>query len=161
MITRDVLRRCVLFSELTDTELDAVTGSVLEKQYDAGATIFNEGDPAEEILVVQEGRVALQITLPRMEGQINRRITVDVIGKDDVVGWSAIVEPYKYTLTAICLQKVSALSISGNKLRWLLRDNPKVGYEVTKGLIKVVVSRLDETRQVLVSERLLSPKVQQ
>ncbi len=158
MTVKQVLRECQVFSTLSDAELEKVASSVLEKQYEVGTTLFEEGDSAEELLVLQEGKVALQITMPRTRVPMSRRITVDVVTRNEVVGWSALVEPYVYTLTGLCLQKVTALSISGNKLRWLLRDNHKIGYEVLNGLIRVVASRLDDTRQVLVSERLLPLK---
>ena len=156
LTAQQVLRECELFSKLSDAELEKIASSVQEKQYEAGATIFQEGDSAEELLILQEGKVAVQMTLPKAQIQMSRRITVDIINRNEVVGWSAIVEPYVYTLTAVCLQKVRALSLSGTKIRWLLRDNPKIGYEVLKGLIKVVASRLDDTRQLLVSERQLT-----
>ena len=158
MTAQQVLRECHVFSALTDAELEKVASSVMEKEYEAGTTIHHEGDSAEELLVLEEGKVAVQMTLPKAQGQTSRRITVDVVTKNEVVGWSAIVEPYIYTLTSVCLQDVKALSLSGNKLRWLLRDNPKIGYEVLKGLITVVASRLNETIQVLVSERSLPLK---
>ncbi len=156
MAAKQVLKECEVFSTLSDAELEKVSGSILEKEYEAGTTIFQEGDNAEELLILQEGKVAVQMTLPKAQLEMSRRITVDVVTRNEVVGWSAIVEPYMYTFTAVCLQKVRALSISGTKLRWLLRDNPEIGYEVLKGLIKVVASRLDDTRHVLVSERLLT-----
>lgn len=129
---------------------------MLEREYEAGATIFKEGDVAQELLVLQEGKVALQMTLPRAEAETSRRMTVDVVNKNEMIGWSAIVEPYIYTMSAVCLQKTKALSISGTKLRILMQDNQKVGYLVLQGLIRVVASRLNETRQLLVSERLLT-----
>lgn len=150
------LRDCEVFSALSDTELEEVAASILEKEYGAGTTIFREGESADELLVLQEGRVALQMTLLREHGQMSRRVSVDIVSTNEVIGWSAIVEPYVYTLTAICLQQVKALSISGDKIRWLLEDNPRIGYKVLKGLIKVVALRLHDTRQVLISERSLS-----
>ncbi len=155
MVANQELRECQLFSGLSDAELAKVASSVLVKEYEAGAIIFQEGDSAEELLVLQEGRVALQMTLPKIEGQ-SRRITVDIVTRNDVIGWSALVEPYKYNFAAVCLQKVKAQSISGNKLRWLLQDDPRIGYEVLKGLTQVIASRLHDTTQVLVSERLLA-----
>ncbi len=156
MTAKQVLRECGVFSTLSGAELEKVAGSALDKQYEAGTIIFHEGGSAEELLVLREGKVALQMTLPKAYLEMSRRITVDVVTRNEVVGWSAIVEPYVYTLTAVCLQKVKALSISGTKLRRLLQDNHEIGYEIMKGLIKVVASRLDDTRQVLVSERLLT-----
>jgi len=156
MTAKQLLKDCVLFSGLSDSELEKVVISTIEKQYEAGTTIFAAGDSADELFVIQEGRVAVQMTLPKTGGQASRRITVDVVTRNEIAGWSAIVEPYKYTFTAVCMQKTIALSISGEKLRWLLRDNPKIGYEVMKGLARVIAAGLNDTRQVLISERLLA-----
>jgi len=71
-----------------------------------------------------------------------------------------MVEPYIHNFTAVCLQKVKALSLSGTKLRWLVQDNPKIGFDVMKGLIKVVDSRLVETRHLLICERLFAPRLE-
>ena len=43
MTAQQVLRECELFSKLSDAELEKVASSVLEKQYEAGTTIFQEG----------------------------------------------------------------------------------------------------------------------
>ena len=150
------LRGYELFSALSDSELEKVAASVLEKEYEAGATIFHEGNNADELLVLQEGKVAVQMTLSRAQPGMSRRITVDLVTRNEVIGWSAIVEPCVYTLTAVCLQKVKAISVSGNKLRWLLRDDHEIGYEVLNELVKVIASRLQDTRQVLISERSLT-----
>ncbi|MBI2861079.1 MAG: cyclic nucleotide-binding domain-containing protein [Chloroflexi bacterium] len=149
------LKECLVFSALSDAELERVASSVLEKRYEAGSVLFHEGDKAEELLVLLEGKVAVQMSLPGAEPGQSRRITVDVVGANEAVGWSAIVEPNIYTFTGVCLQSVKALSVSGPKLRWLLNNDAKIGYEVYRGLIKVVASRLDDTRRVLVSERSL------
>ncbi len=159
MVTgKQILRQSQIFSSLSNTQLEEVASFAEEKQYEAGATLFQEGESAAELFVLQEGKVALQMTMPEALAQMSRRVTVDILSRNEVVGWSAVVEPYVYTLTAICLQRVKALSISSTKLRRLLRDNPQTGFEILTGLIKVVASRMDETRRVLVSERLSTPK---
>ncbi|MBI4303586.1 MAG: cyclic nucleotide-binding domain-containing protein [Chloroflexi bacterium] len=158
MTVIEELRQCELFSAVSDGDLAKVASSALEKEYEAGTIIHQEGDDAVELLVLREGKVAIQMALPTERGQMARRITVDVVTKNEVVGWSAIVEPYVYAFSVVSLQNVKALSISGTKLRALIQNDPKVGYEMLKGLIKVVASRLNEARRVLVSERLLTTK---
>ncbi len=157
MTAKKVLKESQVFSILTYAELEQIASSVLEKQYEAGTTIFKEGDSADELLVLQEGKVVLQMTLPEEHAQTSRKVSVDIVTRNEIVDWSAVVEPYVYSLTAVCLQKVKALSISGNKFRWLLEDNHNIGDVVRTGLIKVITSRLVETRRLLVSERLLTP----
>lgn len=150
-----VLGECQIFSGLNEVDLRKVAFLAEEKEYEAGTTIFQEGTPAEELIVLEEGKVALQMSLATPGTQNNRRVTVDIAGRNEVIGWSALVEPYVYTLTAVCLQRAKVVSINGIKLRSLLGANHHIGYVVLSKLIKIVSSRLDDTRQVLASERLL------
>lgn len=146
------LAACPTFSLLNDAELEKVASLAVEREYAAGDTIFEQGDKAVEVFVVQEGKVVLQVSLAA------RRVTVDFAAKNDLIGGSAVVEPYVNSLTAVCLQKTKALAISGVKFRALLQDNYHIGYVVLSGLLRMVVSRLADTRQMLISERSLPTK---
>jgi CRP/FNR family cyclic AMP-dependent transcriptional regulator len=153
MSVKQVLKGCAMFSSLSDAEIDKVAAtSPAEKEFAAGSTIIKEGDCADQMLVLREGRVAIQMTLPE-EDQQCRKITVDIAGVGDIIGWSAIVEPYVYSFTAVCLQDARTLSLNGSKLRALFGENPNLGFLVLNQLIKVVSSRLEETRRVLITER--------
>ena len=156
MNAKQVLKDCVLFADLDDGDLDKIVSFATEKEYEAGASMFSVGDNAEELFVIEEGRVAIQMMLPRNPGQPSRRVTLDVATRNEMAGWSALIEPYRYTFAAVCMQKTVALAINGAKLKWALRDNPEMGFEVMKGLTKVLAAGLNDTRQVLMSERLLA-----
>ncbi len=153
--TTDRLRECHVFSALNEVELRKVANLVLEKEYEVGATIYQEGTQAGELAVLQEGKVALQMSLSAPTVQTARRITVDIVSQHELIGWSALVSPHIYTLTSVCLQRVKVLSIDGIKLRSLLGSNHHIGYQILSELVKVIASRLDDTRRVLVSERIL------
>jgi CRP-like cAMP-binding protein len=155
-MTKDSLKDCSVFSALNGLELQRVSDLVKQKHFDVGSVMFEEGDDAGELFVLQEGKVALQMLLPKVNGQTGRKITVDVVNYREVVGWSALVEPFKYPFRAICLQNVEALSLGGDRLRLLLREEPKIGYKVLNELIKAVATRLHETSRVLITERALA-----
>jgi CRP-like cAMP-binding protein len=154
---KGTLQRSQVFSTLDDAGLDAVANTAIERAFEPGTTIFHEGDSASELLILQEGKVALQMAMPGDGAMPGRRITVDVVTANDMIGWSALVDPYIYTLTSVALQETKALSLGADKLRRLLEQNPAIGYLVLAELIKVVASRLTDTRRVLVSERLVPP----
>ena len=153
MTSKQTLKECPAFSGLTGEELEKLARLSAEKQYEAGAVIFQGKHTAEELLVIEEGKVALQMELPAAPPLMQRKVTIDVVTRNDILGWSVIVDPYTYTMTAVCLQKTKALAINGSKLRELLQDDHQIGYKVLSGLINVVASRLFETVQVLISER--------
>ena len=151
---KQALKQCQVFSSIDDAALETVLANLTEKQFDAGATAFREGEPATELLIVQDGKIALQMTTSSPETGLSRRITVEVVGANEIAGWSAVVEPHRYTMTGVSLQNTRALSISAVQLRQVMVANPSIGYDILTGLTKVIATRLGDTRQVLVSERL-------
>lgn len=154
-MTDKKIRDCELFATLSNDELERIASSASEKQYEAGTTIFHEGENADELFMLQEGKVALQMTLKDNHGVTHRRMSVYVVSANEVFGLPAAIAPYTHTVTAVCLQNAKVLAINGNDLRWLLQNNPSTGFNVLEGIIKIVVSRLEETRCLLISERLL------
>ncbi|MBI4297770.1 MAG: Crp/Fnr family transcriptional regulator [Chloroflexi bacterium] len=159
MTSKQVFKECPVFDSLSEADLERLAAISLSQEWGAGVTIFTEGSPAKDLYVLERGKVALQMQLPSAQPQFSKRITVDVATKGDVFGWSAVVEPHKYTMSAVCLEPTKALAMDGFKLRNLLKGDQRVGYEVLSRLIGVVASRLDETRHVLISERLASTQV--
>lgn len=151
-----MLREYHIFEYLSDTELDSIASITQPREYEAGAIIFSEKSSAEELYLVEKGKVAIQMQLPSSQPQLSKKVTVDVVTSKEVFGWSVLVTPYRYTMTAVCLESTKVLAIDGAKLRALIQSNHRIGYEVLSQIIKVVASRLDETRHVLVSERLVS-----
>ena len=156
MAAKQTLRECLIFEHLSDTDLDSITSIAQPREYEAGAIIFSETSSAEELYLVEKGKVALQMHLPASQPPLSKKVTVDIVTSKEVFGWSVLVAPYRYTLTAVCLESTKVLAIDGAKLRALIQNNHRIGYEVLSQIIKVVASRLDETRHVLISERLLS-----
>lgn len=157
MITKRTLRECSVLEPLTDDQLAKILTLAADKEYEAGTVIFQQGDYAGELFVIQEGKVALQAQLPTTQPQMSRIVTVDLLTTSDLLGWSAVVEPHVCTLTAVCLQRVKVVAFGGTRLKSVLQDDPPLGYQFLDGLIKVVASRLDDTRRLLISERLWSP----
>ena len=51
------------------------------------------------------------------------QITVDMITKGESMGWSAIVEPYLYTLGALCIDRTKLIALDAAKMRALMNDD--------------------------------------
>ncbi len=160
MVTKQVIKDCHVFEALSASDLENIVSISQSREYAAGATIFVEKSTAAELYVIESGKVALQIQLILPKPQLNKKVTVDIVSSNEVLGWSVFVEPHKYTFSAVCLEPTKVLAIDGNKLKELIYGNFRIGYEVLSQIIKVVASRLDETRQLLISERLLSSEPQ-
>jgi signal transduction histidine kinase len=143
-----LLRQCSLFHELTDDEL-ALLGPFCRIEEDGiGQVIFSEGQPATHLYVITKGKVTLEIKVQFGSGRADRRATAEVVEPYEVCGWSALVEPYTYTMTAICLEPTTVVSVPAADLRELLTHCP-MGLAVMKRLAELVASRLKHTRDTL------------
>lgn len=155
MTVKNSLRECQVFSRLTDSQLGKLAALCSKEVYEAGTTIFNSGDTAERLFVLEEGKIALQLLLPVKQSELRKRITVDIIAKNELFGWSGMSEPYIYSLSAICLQRATVLAVNASKMSSVLQDDYAIAYEVLYGLVNVVSVRLHDTTQLLVTERSL------
>lgn len=155
MSVRETLRECAVFQRLTDEQMKEVESLSVEDVYESGSTMFRAGDSAAQVFVIAEGKVALQMELPEKATNLHKRVSVDVISKGELCGWSGIVEPHVHTLTGVCLQPTNVVAIDASKLSALMDRDCTLAREVLYGLIGVVASRLRDTMQLLVSERSL------
>ncbi|MBI2853425.1 MAG: cyclic nucleotide-binding domain-containing protein [Chloroflexi bacterium] len=151
---KQVLRLSVVFEELKEAQVDKIMCLCQAEEYEAGGTIFSEKSPAKNLYVLEKGKVALQMHRLVEPGQLGGRVTVDIVAPSEVFGWSAVVEAHPYTLTAVCLEPTEVLAIDGARLRALMAEDHDIGYLMFRRLIRVVACRLDEARQLLVSERM-------
>jgi CRP-like cAMP-binding protein len=65
---------------------------------ETGAVLFDLGTPADYLYLVQRGRINL--TLPLEVGGEHRDILVEERGAGQMLGWSALIPPHRFTLKA-------------------------------------------------------------
>ncbi len=145
---KGVLGKCQLFQGLTDDELDKIARLCREEVYEAGVTIFREGEAAKELYIVEDGKVVLEMTI-RLGSGSGRQGIIDVITKEQVFGWSALGEQKSLTMSARCIEKTKAIAVDGECLRRLLEEEEGSGYKVMQGLTGVVSTRLTQTKDTL------------
>ena len=147
------LRECELFKSLEDEELSRVAIICSELDMAEGAPLFVEGQAADRIYIVTQGRVALHKSV---ESSTRRFATVAFCCQGEVVGWSGLVEPYRYTLSATAWEPCQLLGISARLLRRALELNPGIGYRMMRSLSEVMARRLQQVTRSLTAARDMS-----
>ncbi|MFC2024814.1 ATP-binding protein [Chloroflexota bacterium] len=145
---KHLLATSQLFEGLTDDELDRIAGFCSEEVYEAGTTIISEGEVANKLYIVEEGKVVLEMTL-RLGPGSGRQGNIDVVTKGQMFGWSAIAETQIFTMSARCVEETKLIALDGVGLRHLLEAEYHTGYKVMKRLVGVVSSRLRHARDTL------------
>ncbi len=153
MTTEDTLSRCQLFGGLQQDEVGLFAPLREELAVEQGGSIFSEGKPARHLYVVEEGRVALTMTLSRPDGSVTHPTTVASLGPMDAFGWSALVEPRVLRFSAQAVEPSRLIRIDGRALQSVLEKHPSVGYRLMVNLTQLLGSRLARTREAFVYER--------
>ena len=152
MATVDILRRSEFFGNLETRYLERLSGVSRAFSCRAGDVIFNEGDPAADLYVLADGRVALEIDILVVHDRPAVPTAVDLVGPGDCFGWSALVEPYVYTASARCMNASTGVAMSRDTLLEIMQEDSSVGREVMTRLAQCVAHRLAHTRMRLTTQ---------
>ncbi len=147
----DDLKNAELFGGLGNSYIEKLLPLCRGGSYRQGTIIFKEGSEAAELYILTEGKVAVEMELCPVPNRPTIPTPVDIVTKGQCIGWSALVEPHIYTLSARCMTNCTALSIKGDMLRKVMNEDTGLGYEVMKQLSKIIASRLMDTRLRLTS----------
>jgi len=156
MVTANVMKEFNFFRDFTDEQLEKLAAIATEESHAAGSQMYKKGDPARSLFLLQEGKVVMSLESYLGPHRPSMQVTVDTIAKGEVMGWSAVVEPFIYTLSALCIDNAKLIALDAAKLRNLMEEDSDLGFKTMKAIAKVIASRLSHTRIILVGERGLS-----
>ena len=140
------LKSYVFFQGLPDVFLEKIRKLCREEVLQNQDIIFKEGEKAEKIYVLQKGAVTIQIRLKKYQDVIISTIE----GKGELFGWSALVEPQKYSATVKCLKETTVCSISTDDLESWFKDDPLMGFMFMKRIAGLIDNRLFSMRERLI-----------
>ncbi len=116
--TRDE-SRFPLLRRLSSSQQAAILEQASHRSLAAGDTLFHEGDPAEALFVVEEGRIKLtQLT---SEG---REVIIRFVGPREVFAAMAVLDGKSYPFSATAAAKSLVLSWRRSLLPGLFKDHP-------------------------------------
>lgn len=105
-----------------------------------GETLFRLGDAADSLFVIDRGRIAL--TLPMQIRERDEDILIEERTPGQTVGWSALIPPHRFTLTASALIESEVRALPSVALLDYFAAHPEVGYTVTRNIAAVAGQRL-------------------
>lgn len=105
-----------------------------------GAVLFQLGDLADSLYIVERGQLAL--TLPMQVLGREENVLIEERHPGQALGWSALIPPHKFTLTATAPFDAEVLAIKRQDLLDYFTDEPAVGYVVARNVAEIVGQRL-------------------
>ena len=126
--------------ELAGTAGDPKVG--LNRIYRKGDTLFAEGEPGDELLVIQSGSVKVSKVAE------NREVPVAVLKTGDVLGEMALLEAKPQALSAVAAEDCAVMAVGKANLDSVLREHPQVVSKITTvlaGKVWFAFRRLENT----------------
>lgn len=137
---REFLSRPELFPGLDACGVERLAALGRTRSLGAGEYLFLLGDNADDFYLVIRGTMELCFPMS-LRGAV-KDISVESVGQGEILGWSALVKPYRFTLSARAAQPSEVLAFARRELLTLFQSEPAVGYAFLTKLSEVVGLRL-------------------
>lgn len=108
----------------------------------AGTTVLRQGTPADHIYLIVKGKV--EVSYKPYDGTA---ITISILEKDGIFGWSAVVGSSKYTSSATAIEDLEAYRIKGYDLRKLCNNHPEAARDILERLASAVSYRWEDAHE--------------
>jgi anion transporter len=115
----DNIRTIPLFSGLSREDIAKILGRLEEKSFDAGTTVFSQGDQGDSFYLIQSG--AVQVVL---EGGGGRRESIAVLGPQDSFGEMALLSGEPRSATIITIKDTTVWRLSREAWNELIEKYP-------------------------------------
>lgn len=112
-----------------------VLGTMLA--YEPGDQIMRAGAPAPFLAVVERGRVALRLRVPE-----RGRVTIVTVEPGELVGWSAVVPPFRATVDAVATTPTRLIAYDAAAVRERLTADCELAANLLPLVLESVSERL-------------------
>ena len=96
------------------------------KHFDAGSTLFEEGDDGEELYIVRSGKVAIKKKVPHGE------VTLAILEKGDFFGEMAMLEHIPRTAGAEMAEAGKLIVINSEVFGDMIKANPEIAVRMLR-----------------------------
>ena len=135
------------FSDLSPESIALLAQYARERHIAQGDMLFHHGERARHFYLVCDGRISVEI--PAITGPT---IEVQSLAEGEVLGWSWLIAPYKWSFQARAQESTELLEFDGDALLAHCEENPEFGYEFLKRFAALMSERLDAARQKIMDQ---------
>jgi toluene monooxygenase system ferredoxin subunit len=138
VVAQSALGAAELFVGISGPTLKALTDLAKKEEFDAGRSLYDVGDPADDFFVLEAGRVEFLIG---RDERVSR--AGFMLHKGEVFGWAALLENQPQRIArATCLEQSRLLRINGKQALRVLEADPASGYLVMRRLSALIARYL-------------------
>jgi|OpeIllAssembly_1097287.scaffolds.fasta_scaffold1204956_1 CRP-like cAMP-binding protein len=148
MISPEEFRRYRFFAGAPGQVLNALAESSSFQRFKAGERLFDEWGVATHLMIVKSGQVNIVYHLGD-----DREVAAESAISGDMIAWSALLPPNKFTASAVGTQDGELIKLEGSRLREICDADPSLGYQLMLEVAKGLRDRLTGLRVQLAAAR--------
>ena len=118
-----------------------IAGCARNVHFDPAHLLAKTGDPANHFFAIRKGRVSIEI-----HSSERGPLVLQTLEAGDIVGWSWLFPPYRWSFDVRTIDEVSAISFDGACLREKCEHDPAMGFDFMKRFARVFMERLEANR---------------
>jgi CRP-like cAMP-binding protein len=154
MVSPEVLRRHPFFGFLNDAELRGAAMISEEVTLESGASLFEPETRAGALYLLTSGQIELvYVVIDRDDPRLRKEFYVGECGPGDLVGISAMIEPYLYTTAARAATACVLVKLDAGGMRAMCEVDPQLAYRLMRETARLTMQRLSDTRAQLAACR--------
>jgi CRP/FNR family cyclic AMP-dependent transcriptional regulator len=143
----DYLSAHAFFSKMDGSFLKFLSNSVTELRIKKGDVLFAHGNRADKFYLLRNGQISIQV--PALMGPT---LEIQTLGEDQILGWSWLIPPYRWSFQARALEDSDLLEFDGIAILARCEEDANFGYELFKRFAALMSERLDAARQKMMDE---------
>lgn len=147
MTLSKILKQGPIFKNLSDEAIEKLAAKMTTRTLQASEILFNLGDPGNELIVVQEGKIAIYMPdVNRPQAGQALRIFQD----NELLGEMALIDRLPRSASARAETRAVISTLDGETFKKVLADQPETALAVMGGLssrIRYTADFLGEIRQ--------------
>ncbi len=145
----NTLERIDVFQGLTPAERQTLEPYCLRREFREGQRLFRGEEDAPCLWAVKSGRIDLRFELPA--GHELKNVTIARVTEGQAFGWSSLVPPHHYHLSAYCgSERSEVVTIDAKDMVAVFEKEPRIGYVVMSNIARMVGTRFRQLEQELV-----------
>jgi CRP-like cAMP-binding protein len=145
-VSTDSIAQSPMFADVPAEKLQVFATLATEAACPKDTTLFNEGDPAEKLYILLEGKVLIKVQITSRPEQV----CIAVLSHPgQLIGWSGFLKENRYTATASCSDDCRLIALDGAALVKALEADPATGFTVMRHISEVISGRLRNIQRLV------------
>jgi CRP-like cAMP-binding protein len=127
----DLLRRVPLFSLLTVTQAEVISGAVIKRRFKRGETLVEQGHKSDALFILLTGRARVMTSDSR-----GREVILATLSQGDYLGEMSIIDNEPHSATVRAEVQTDVLMLGRTEFARCLTENASMSLVVMRGLVK-------------------------